>query len=431
MYFSGNAKWLKLKDDLFRLSAKIEIVCTFAHQFNQMSNQAVEVPLAKKPRLMFIDMARSIAILLMLEGHFIEIVFEGFRPMVDTFKANQTSGNVFFDIWYFIKGFTAPMFFTVTGIVFVFLLINEKKFFENPRVKKGIRRSIELILWGYLLQINFRSFDQYISGQFSSWVTAYHVLQSIGVGIAALLFIYWLHSTIRIGSLAFYYFIAGTSIFVLYPDFKAMPQGNYFPEGAPAIIQNVFKGPHSVFPVIPWMAFTLYGGMIGAIVKKHKENIKSYFFIFLFIGTGIVLNGLSYPICEFIDNAAKKLHISDNLSFVTNAWLYSRFGQILLVLGILIFIEKVVTIRENLFLKVGQNTLPIYIIHVIILYGGIFGYGLNNVLSAKLNGIESIIGAVIFIGTFVLLIRYWDHVENWWSSVKIKLSGKAKVKAKS
>ena len=68
-----------------------------------MSDQAVEVSLAKKPRLMFIDMARSVAILLMLEGHFIEIVFEDFRPMVDTFKLNRTSGSILFDIWYFIK----------------------------------------------------------------------------------------------------------------------------------------------------------------------------------------------------------------------------------------------------------------------------------------------------------------------------------------
>lgn len=383
-----------------------------------MSDQAIEVPLAKKPRLMFIDMARSIAILLMLEGHFIEIVFEDFRPMIDTFKQNRTSGNIFFDSWYFVKGFTAPMFFTVTGIVFVFLLINEQKFFENPRVKKGIRRSVELIFWGYLLQLNLRSFDKYLAGDFSAWITAYHVLQSIGVGIAALLFIYWLHKTIKFGSLALYYFIAGTCIFILYPDFKSMPQGTYFPQNAPEIIQNMFKGPYSVFPVIPWMAFTLYGGMIGAIVKKHKENIKSYFFVFLFIGIGILLNALSYPICLQIDNIVKKLNISSDLNFVTNAWLYSRFGQILLVLGVLIFIEKVVTIKENLFLKVGQNTLPIYIIHVIILYGGIFGYGLNNWLSAKLNGIESVIGAIIFIGTFVIMIRYWDSIESRWASFK-------------
>lgn len=386
-----------------------------------MNSQTIEVPLAKKPRLMFIDMARSIAILLMLEGHFIEIVFDDFRPMVDTFKMNQTSGNWLFDIWYFIKGFTAPMFFTVTGIVFVFLLINDQKFFDNPRVKKGLRRSVELLFWGYLLQLNLRNFDKYLAGDFASWLFAYHVLQSIGVGIAALLLIYWLHKTIKFGSLAFYYFIAGTSVFIFYPDFKAMQPGEYFPQNAPQIIQNVFKGPYSVFPIVPWMAFTLYGGMIGAIVKKHKENVKSYFFISLFIGVGLLLNALSYPICSQIDATVKYLKINNQLDFVTNAWLYSRFGQILLTLGVLILIEKHVKIKENLFLKVGQNTLSIYIIHVIILYGGIFGFGLNEVLGAKLNGYLSVLGALIFIAFFVIMIKYWESIENFWLSIKIKI----------
>ncbi len=386
-----------------------------------MNSQTIEVPLAKKPRLMFIDMARSMAILLMLEGHFVEIVFKDFRPMVDAFKSNKTSGNWLFDTWFFIKGFTAPMFFTVTGIVFVFLLINKQKFFENPRVKKGLRRSLELIFWGFLLQINLRNFDKYLVGDFSPWIFAYHVLQSIGVGIAALLLIYWLHKTIKFGSLAFYYFIAGTSIFILYPDFKSMPAGHYFPENAPQIIQNVFKGPYSVFPIIPWMAFTLYGGMIGAIVKKHKDNIKSYFFIVLFIGIGLLLNGLSFPICSRIDEYAKYLKINDNLNFADNAWLYSRFGQILLALGILILLEKKIKIKESLFLKVGQNTLSIYIIHVIILYGGIFGFGINDILQAKLSGFYSIVGAILFISFFVIMIKYWEQIENVWLSIKTKV----------
>ena len=35
-----------------------------------------------------------------------------------------------------------------------------------------------------------------------------------------------------------------------------------------------------------------------------------------------------------------------------------------------------VNINFPRFLKMGQNTFPIYVVHVIILYGGIFGFGL-------------------------------------------------------
>ena len=43
-----------------------------------------QIKIIEKPkvRLKFIDMARSLAILLMLEGHFIELLFSNFKPMV-------------------------------------------------------------------------------------------------------------------------------------------------------------------------------------------------------------------------------------------------------------------------------------------------------------------------------------------------------------
>jgi len=390
--------------------------------FAKYNNNSL-LPLENKEnkRLLFIDMARSIAILLMLEGHFIEVVFENFRPMVDTYKLNKTSGNIFFDCWYFIKGFTAPMFFTVTGIVFVFLLVNEKKLRENTRIKKGFRRAIELIFWGYLLQVNLRSFDLYINGDFSSWLSAYHVLQSIGVGILILLIVYIIQRFIRFGSLWLYYFIVATSVFMFYPFIKSLPQDVFFPENAPIFIQNMFKGPHSVFPIFPWIAFTLYGGMIGAIVKKYQKQVKSYFVIIIFIGLGILLDSFSYSICSFVDYTAKELYINENLNFVTNAWLYSRFGQIILVLGCLILVEKLLPIKNNLFLKVGQNTLPIYIIHVIVLYGGVFGFGLNKIWGKQLSGVESIFGAILFIAFFVVMIKYWDFVERSWAIFKNKI----------
>lgn len=55
----------------------------------------------------------------------------------------------------------------------------------------------------------------------------------------------------------------------------------------------------------------------------------------------------------------------------------SRFGQVLVVLGILMLIDANFKIKAKLFLKLGQNTFPIYVVHVIILYGGIFGLGLK------------------------------------------------------
>jgi len=103
-----------------------------------------EAPVNRK-RLKFIDMARSVAILLMLEGHFVD------DSLMDVYRDHD---NIIFSTWYWIRGFTAPVFLTVTGLIFTYLLLQKRDepYFSNLRVKKGFKRVVELFFWGYMLQ---------------------------------------------------------------------------------------------------------------------------------------------------------------------------------------------------------------------------------------------------------------------------------------
>ena len=93
-------------------------------------------------RLYFLDALRAFAILMMLQGHFISGILD---PVL------KDSQNNFYSFWLYCRGFTAPIFFTVTGwIVYFLLLKNTTQGLRNPRIKKGLKRGVELILWGYL-----------------------------------------------------------------------------------------------------------------------------------------------------------------------------------------------------------------------------------------------------------------------------------------
>jgi surface polysaccharide O-acyltransferase-like enzyme len=71
-----------------------------------------------KPRLKFIDMARSLAILLMLEGHFTG------AALGEEFRSDEF---ILYSIWHNIHGLTSPLFFTVTGVIFVYLLAGNQR----------------------------------------------------------------------------------------------------------------------------------------------------------------------------------------------------------------------------------------------------------------------------------------------------------------
>ena len=364
--------------------------------------------LPTQSRIHFIDAARAVAILLMLEGHFIHLTLQPeYRDLTHPVYAT----------WHFIRGLTAPLFFSVTGVIFVFLLSRSQdppRFWGNRRVKRGFKRAFELLFWGYLLQANVLHFNEYLNGTFSNWNFAFHVLQCIGVGIMLLLLLYGLFILFKNGPLFLYYMLAGVVVFALYPSFKTLPPDQYFPPHCPELIQNLFHGPYSVFPLIPWTGFILLGGAVGALIWDYRAYVRDRRFRLFMILSGVCVCFLTHCALYGVDF----VFAGNKEWFVKSSGLIGRFGQVLIVLGLLMGTEKYFKRSDGLFLKFGQKTLPIYVIHVMILYSGFIGVGLNKVWMESLGPWEATFGATLFIAFFVVLIHYFHHIENARVQVK-------------
>lgn len=348
----------------------------------------------KSKRLHFIDAMRAFAILMMLQGHFIQLSFKNFKELSLIKKTTGTSGSVFFDGWYFMKGITAPLFFFVTGLVFVFLLLQtHQSGKKNPRIRKGIIRSCELIFWGYLLQLNMRYFFSTFYSK-TPIIYAFHVLQCIGVSLLLIIGLYLLFKAVKKIPLGLYYLGGGIVIFAIYKKLNLLEA---FPENGPQLLQNMFRGPHAIFPIVPWSGFVLFGGLFGVIVHYFKERIKS-------IPFSIVL--LS---CVFILK-----HLTNSYGAV---WLYNRLAEVLLITFIFIQLEGWFTHKWKLFLEVGQKTLFVYLWHTIVLYGGIVGLGLHNLIKEKLTAYQAIAGAVLFVAFFI----FFSKLSPFFDALKAKV----------
>jgi len=338
----------------------------------------------QKTRLYFIDIARSIAILLMLEGHFVD------NALMDVYR---DTNNDIYNGWLFVRGFTSPIFLTITGIVFTYLLIgnNHLEYFKNNRIKKGYKRVVELLFWGYVVQ-----------------VYAFHVLQCIGIGILSILILYGIYKAVKIIPLWVYFFFAGTIIFSSYIVISSWPKEYYWPESAPIFIQNMFHGKYSIFPILPRMGYTMYGAMIGVILYTYKSKVKEWSFILSVFLIGALLYFFLKDILLILDGIFA--HPIYHLYKVD--WLYECLGMVLIILSILITLEKFIgEIKPNLFLKIGQNTLTIYILHMVLLYGSITGFGINRVIHKNLTPWQILPATICFILFFVILIYYLDEIK--------------------
>ena len=136
---------------------------------------------ANNLRLYFIDAIRAWAILMMLQGHFVDGLLD---------NAFRDNSNMVYAVWKYFRGVTAPVFFTVSGFIFTYLLIKGKEIgINNPRVKKGIKRGLQLLAIGYLLRLNFFGL---LKGQIYGSFYLVDVLHCIGLSILGIIGIYLL-----------------------------------------------------------------------------------------------------------------------------------------------------------------------------------------------------------------------------------------------
>jgi len=341
-----------------------------------------------KLRLYFIDAMRAWAILMMLQGHFIDGLLD---------NAFRDNSNTFYSIWKYFRGVTAPVFFTVSGFIFTYLLIKgDQVGLNNPRVKKGLKRGLQLLAIGYLLRLNFFGL---LSGQLYNSFYLVDVLHCIGLSILGIIGIYLL--TIKRNKLLFPSILLATTLvlFIMEPQYKQY--AHYY---LPKLLANYLtKANGSVFTIIPWFGYASIGAFLSVLFSKFKNNTYLYP---IAIGSLTILGFalLTYSSAFFL----KLYDVSGMLIFSKiyfNNYLFIRLGDVFLVFALFMLFRRFMNNRT--ILKIGQSTLSIYVIHYIILYGSFTGLGLYYFLNHSLSPTIAIAGAFAFILiTTVLALRY-------------------------
>ena len=155
-------------------------------------------------RLYFIDAVRAFAILMMLQGHFIDTLID---PVYRDPNDNA------YQIWSYFRGITAPTFFTISGLVFTYLLLRANaKGNDFPRIKKGLFRGLLLLAIGYSLRINVLN---WLTGRFSTYFLVIDVLQCIGLSLIILVCLHILFKIIAIYFLVSFFLLV---VFVFYQN---------------------------------------------------------------------------------------------------------------------------------------------------------------------------------------------------------------------
>ena len=339
-------------------------------------------------RLIFIDIIRAFAICMMLEGHFIDDLLA---------PEYRDENNLFYATWHYIRGMTAPVFFTVSGFIFTYLLIKEqnpaKMGWNHVRVQKGVRRGINLIIIAYLLRANI--FNLFTPGYTDMNVRRVDVLHCIGLSLLFLIAFYLLTYR-RKNRLRMSIMLLGTTFvaFFFEPIYSHLTY-----EYLPMALANYFtKENDSVFTIFPWFGYASLGGFMGFLFYKNRENPHLYRnMIIWYILLGVIL--ITFP--YWMGKIADTLQIHSLQLIAHGDYLIKRIGNVLLFFALFMILRHVIT--SPTLQKIGQNTLSIYVIHYIILYGSFTGMGLYRYFHDQLTPWQAIIGAILFVIVTILI----------------------------
>ncbi len=320
---------------------------------------------------------RAWAILMMLQGHFID-------GLLDT--AFRDGTNTAFSIWKYFRGITAPVFFTVSGFIFTYLLIKgDKTGLQNPRIKKGVRRGLELLFIGYLLRMNLFGLLQ---GKIYDSFYLIDVLHCIGLSLLGIIAIYLLAQKQKKFVFPTVLLSITVLLFIFEPTYKAW-SFSYLPD---AFANYLTKTNGSVFTILPWFGYASFGAFLSVVFTKYKD-FKYLYFVAIPAFTAIGATLIAYSSDWFLlISKITDLKLFANIYF--NNYLFIRLGDVLLVFSVFMLLRGL--LKHSTVLKLGQSTLTIYIVHFIILYGSFTGLGLYRFFHHSLTPAVAISGALVF-----------------------------------
>ncbi|MDA9056469.1 DUF1624 domain-containing protein [Flavobacteriaceae bacterium] len=343
-------------------------------------------------RLYFIDAIRAFAILMMLQGHFIDTLLA---------VEYRDSDNLAFNTWRYFRGITAPVFFTISGLIFTYLLIKAKeKGTLNRRMRKGVIRGLMLIGIGYALRIPI---FRWLTGSFGTNFLIIDVLHIIGLSLILIVGIYILcQKKTLLFSITM--LCLGTFVFLTEPLYRT-----FAAEGIPLIFANYLtKANGSVFTIVPWFGYMAYGSFIatlfyGYLLRPHfKTAIVTGFFT---VGFGLIFGS---------SDLLHSLTVSTDFKLFSEVayynYLFIRLGNVLILFGLFYALESY--LKHPVILKIGQKTLSIYVVHFILLYGSFTGWGLHRIFGKNLTPIEAIIGAICFLVTVTIISIYFNKAQT-------------------
>jgi len=347
-------------------------------------------------RITALDMARFIAMIMMVQGHVIDALANPIYTPTDEFP---------WTLWHFARGFTAQVFLMLSGTVHVFA----NKRMEDGRLtpinfKKRIKTALMIMGIGYLFMFPANKIWDIFFIEDRLWIhfCRVNILQLIGLTLMLVMGMFYLtRSDKGVGRLALG---TGIAISLLSPIVHSINAFNYLPE----IVGAYFSFEHgSFFPIFPYSAFMFFGLYIGVKLKAVDPDKRTKYLYQWFLPMGLVMIGVGFLLRMELKDLGWGIPIKVN----PGAIMY-QVGFVLTGIAICAFLYTKTKKLTFYYAMFGKRALMIYVLHLILLYGSPWWASVGNIFNKQMS-IEWTLFFVVVIEIFTFGIVYlYEYLLN-------------------
>jgi uncharacterized membrane protein len=346
-------------------------------------------------RVIFIDLARALAVVLMISGHTSSALLSA------SYRSSE-----WFNVWQFQRGLTSALFLLLSGFAFSVATSRHWSSHVNPSpaVLKRLRRFGLFVLLGYSLHFPVRHFSELPGASSTQWraFLAVDVLQLIGV---TFMFIQLLVMVVRTRRM---FTVAVFGVSALLVALAPSVWRTNWSESLPLFLSSYLSSSTgSQFPLFPWAAFVLLGAGIGQLFAHWgAASLRT------FANWGMLLPG------GVLVAIASNMRIGPAAAVGLDDWTWIpgqillRTGVCLAVLGVVAHISYRIKQLPHVFGAVAQESLVVYFVHLCVVYGSVWNRGLYQFYGEALSLPMTLLFVAAVVLPMIALAWQWNNLKH-------------------
>ena len=369
---------------------------------------------ATSQRHLFIDLYRTAVILLMLEGHVVRAFLTPYLQQMWLFQNHE-----------FFHGLSAPAFLFGAGMTFV---ISTRKRWEEYHqwgqpLARRVGRFLLVISLGLILHMPFFSIRKIIiNGTTSDYLQLFQcdVLMCIGIGLLSL------HAILSFFKNEKHFYALVLSVIIAVCFLTPFVWDIDFLRYLPLSIAQLMNSNHgSPFPLLPYVGF-LFSGVIVSweflMAVRHGRQ-KLFMLKLAVLGAALIAVGM------VLDALPIQIYPKYNFWYTSPNYFFIRVGALMLMAAGFWYLSTKISHPTSALTVLGRESLFVYVLHLILLYGT----AMNNELNLRgLLGMNFSLGGTVglFFAVTVLIFMLalgWNYLKrthhNFYRIVQLTAGG--------